>query len=94
MNQNMKDFFYGIPVYKQHRMDDEDDLEAETIKAENSAIKRALAMAIEQRTRHRDGKVESVRRQIEQAELDAIAADFEAEERKKRLEKMGAGSWA
>lgn len=61
---------------------------------ENSAIKRALAMVIEQKTRDRDGKLESVRKKIEQAELDAIALQFEEEERKKRLDKMGAGSWA
>lgn len=68
--------------------------ERDVIADENAAIKRALAMHIEQTTKNAQGKIESVRRQIEQAELDAIAKDFEEEERKKRLDKMGAGSWA
>jgi hypothetical protein len=70
------------------------DDERDVIADENAAIKRALAMHIEQTTKSAQGKIESVRRQIEQAELDAIAKDFEEEERKKRLDKMGAGSWA
>lgn len=64
------------------------------IMEENKSIKRALAMVIEQKTRDREGKLESVRRQVEQAELDAIALQFEEEERKRRLDKLGAGSWA
>lgn len=68
--------------------------EEELVVDENSAIKRALALHINRMTTKKNGELESVRQQIEQAELDAIAADFEEEERKKRLAAMGSGSWA
>lgn len=99
MSRNMQDFFYvrQVATYKQHRNEEfsmNDHAPLSDVMEENSAIKRALAMVIEQKTRDRNGKLESVRKKIEQAELDAIALQFEEEERKKRLDKMGAGSWA
>lgn len=93
MSRQMQSFFMRQTItYKQDRMLEEPPEAFE--EDENASIKRTLAMFIEQKTRDRDGKLESVRRQIEQAELDAIAADFEEEERKKRLAEMGGGSWA
>lgn len=95
----MQDFFYvkEIATYKPSRSEEfsMNDFEPlSDIMEENAAIKRALAMVIEQKTRDRNGMMESVKKKIEQAELDAIAAEFEEEERKKRLDKLGAGSWA
>lgn len=92
------EFFYRKIVTYDQNFNEEfsmnDHAPLSEVLEENSAIKRALAMVIEQKTRDRDGKLESVRKKIEQAELDAIALQFEEEERKKRLDKMGAGSWA
>ena len=76
------------------KLDSFEEVHHEEIMEDNAAIKRALAMVIQQKTLDRDSQKESVRRKIEQAELDAIAADFEEEQRKERLAQMGGGSWA
>lgn len=76
------------------KLDSFEEVSHEEIMEDNAAIKRALAMVIQQKTLDRNSQKESVRRKIEQAELDAIAADFEEEQRKERLAQMGGGSWA
>lgn len=76
------------------KLDSFEEVHHEEIMEDNAAIKRALTMVIQQKMMDRDSRKESVRRKIEQAELDAIAADFEEEQRKERLAQMGGGSWA
>ncbi|UIS24666.1 hypothetical protein S21ZY_104 [Pseudomonas phage ZY21] len=102
MSQDIQGFWVReMKTYKQSRFEVlegkfsmNDHAPLSDVMEENAAIKRALAMVIEQKSRDREGQMEVVRKRIEQAELDAIALQFEEEERQKRLDKLGAGSWA
>jgi hypothetical protein len=70
------------------------DEELDEIQAQKADMQRRINLHIQMAVKDEADQIKVVRRRIEQAELDAIAKQFEEEERQERLESMGMGNWA
>lgn len=85
MNHN---FFYEENSAEYPRPD------TEKFEAQVQDMKSKIELHIKTVKTQKDQDLLSIKRKIEEAELEVIAKEFEAEERRKSMEKLGAGNWA